>query len=88
MTLGAVFRSCYCGDATLCPAAGGVAAGVAVQQKHLQLSRQLKAGHQPCCPCADHHDIPGTVRNGRGWVRETHETYKKAAGCTDGLRLS
>ena len=68
VALKAVVRSCYCGDTSLGPTAGGSwrAAGITVlaQQQHPQMARQLQAGHEPGCTAANHHHIPGLLCHG------------------------
>ena len=68
VALKAVVRSCYCGDTSLGPPAGGSwrAAGITVlaEQQHPQMAGQLQAGHEPGCTAANHHHIPGLLCHG------------------------
>ena len=60
MAVGAVLLAGHRGDAPLGPAAGRTPSRVAVEQQHLELLRQIKAGHQASSPGTDHHHVPGT----------------------------
>ena len=60
MAFGAVLLAGHRGDAALGPAAGRAPPCVAVEQQHLELRGQIKAGHQASSPGTDHHHVPGT----------------------------
>ena len=80
-------------DAALGPAAGGIAACVAIEQQNVESVREFQAGHQPGGPRANDNHIPGASGNAlaveRTWChRCSKKTADMAGGSFRGLAVA